>query len=89
MYFFKKTLSYVVGKALLILFNMFIFFACPKKTNQKKRQPFTWFSFAELPCAAHKVRTLRKVAYAQPNRLSALCCAARLREMAFSKAFMC
>jgi hypothetical protein len=35
---------------------MFIFFACPKKTNQKKRQPFTWSAKGGLPCAVHKKR---------------------------------
>ena len=64
---------------------MFIFFVCPKKTNQKKGQPITWPRFAWLSCAAHKVRTLRKVAIAPPNRFPALCCAARLRDMAFMK----
>ena len=37
---------------------MFIFFACTKKTNQKKRQPFTWPRSAGLPCAAQNNRAL-------------------------------
>ena len=38
---------------------MFIFFVYPKKTNQKKGLPITWFRAAELPCAARKDRALR------------------------------
>ena len=41
---------------------LFIFFACPKKTNQKKRQPYTCPAFSGIPCAAHKKQTPRKVA---------------------------
>jgi len=37
---------------------------------------------AGLPCAARKKQTPRKVANAPPSRLTALCCAARLCEMA-------
>jgi hypothetical protein len=32
-------------------FFVFIFFTCPKKTNQKKGQPVTWSDFVGLPCA--------------------------------------
>ena len=46
---------------------MFIFFVCPKKTNQKKRQPFTWSACGGLPCAAHKERTFREVASLRQN----------------------
>ena len=44
------------------ILNMFIFFDCPKKTNQKKGQPTTGSASGGLPCAARKERTLRKVA---------------------------
>jgi hypothetical protein len=61
---------------------MFIFFACPKKINQKKGPPFTWFRNTELSCAAHKKQMSRKVADAPSSHFSAFCCAARLREIA-------
>jgi len=75
----------MIDNHLLTSLWLFIFFACPKKTNQKKRQPITWPASGGLPCAARKERTARKVAIAPPNRLTALFCAARLREMAFIK----
>jgi hypothetical protein len=62
---------------------LFIFFACPKKTNQKKGQPFTWFRDAELPCAAQNNRALAELAsLRQSSRYSGYFSAARLREMA-------
>ena len=33
---------------------MFIFFACPKKTNQKKGQPYTWSSKLDFPALLEK-----------------------------------
>ena len=35
---------------------MFIFFVCPKKTNQKKGQPFTWFDYVELSSVSRNNR---------------------------------
>ena len=63
-------------------YYMFIFFTCIKKMNQKKVQPITWSDSVGLPCAACKKRATSESRSAPPSRLSALCSAARLREMA-------
>jgi hypothetical protein len=48
------------------VFVLFIFFVCPKKTNQKKGPPitrrFTAVRLWRISCAAHKEWTIRKVA---------------------------
>jgi hypothetical protein len=46
-------------KSLIRFIYPFIFFACPKKTNQKKRQPVTCSAFSGMPCAAQNNRALR------------------------------
>ena len=62
---------------------MFVFFVCPKKTNQKKRQPFTCPPKADtLRCSY--LPGAYKLGFAS-NSISSFCgryCAARLREMA-------
>jgi len=70
---------------------MFIFFTCIKKTNQKKVQPVTWSTYGRLPCVAHKERATSEsripLRGTPPSRLSVLCCAARLRDMAIKPNF--
>ena len=56
-----------------------IFFACPKKTNQKKGQPYTWPTTSL--CCSQKADASES-RFAPPSRSYTFCCAARLREMA-------
>ena len=71
---------------------LFIFFVCPKKTNQQRSGERKGSQSLAASLLIRNMRitlrcsqraTLRKVAVAPPNRFSALCCAAQLREMAF------
>jgi hypothetical protein len=62
---------------------LYFFFVCPKEKVPKRKGSRSLG--LRLPCAARKVLTPRDVANAPPSRLTALCCAAQLREMAHNK----
>ncbi|KPJ97412.1 MAG: hypothetical protein AMJ60_11260 [Desulfobacterales bacterium SG8_35] len=73
-------------KSLVSRIILFIFFACPKKTNQKKRQPITWSDCVELPCAPQNDREFENSLRSnRSNSFFGRFFGARLREMAINK----